>query len=232
MSEVFLKVIIYVLIQPLARNSSKQIQIDGFSNVQANTALEPYQYVAYSQMKKEVKKRSEMFQNKRWNQYRYSRKDDEWGQHLRLWKIRPSKNWYREELKYLNKKQNQMRILLYTGKIPTNSFIHFNLKQHQVEEHCECCDFGGLQSEDTIKHRLLECLGRTDAIETLIYNVKNWYRLSKTDFNDDRNNAGYIKQFIFPPIKNAYIRMKILTLVIDYLLHDDPGIIRNAERYW
>ena len=219
-------------VDAVARNASAQIQIDGHSNEIATSALAPYQYIAYSQMKKEVRKRSEIFQTKRWNQYRYSRKDDECGSHLKRWNIRAGKKWYQEELKYLNQRANQMRILLYTGKIPTASFIHFNLNQHHMDEHCEHCDFGSVRKEDTIKHRLLDCLGRREAIEVLVDQIKKWYKLSKVEFNDNRNNPDYIKQFIFPQINNAYIRMKILTLVIDYLLYDDPDIVKNAERYW
>ena len=183
-------------------------------------------------MKKEVKQKTQMYQLKIWNKYKYNKKDDDWGQHLRKWKIKGSKRWYQEELRYLNKQQNQMRILLYTGKLPTNSFLHYNLKQEQVSEFCECCDFGGTRREDTIRHRINDCIANTEQIQGLREEVKKWYMIAGKEFKNDTTDPEYIKQFIFPEINDPYIRMKIVKLTIDFLLFNDPGLIRLAEKYY
>ena len=218
-------------VDEVAKMASKLVEIR-YSNDALTETLLPYEYIAYQQMKKEVKKRSELIHVKWWNKYRYNKGSDEWGQHLKRWNIRSCKKWYQEELKYLNKRQNQIRILLYTGKLPTNEFIHFNLKQKQISPFCEFCDFGAVQTEDTIRHRLIDCIAKREGIELLTSQIRNWYKLSEIDFKDDPEDDDYIKQFIFPQMKSAYVRMEILTSVIEYLLCDDPDLIKKAEKFW
>ena len=134
-------------------------------------------------------------------------------------------------MKYLNQQQNQMRILLYTAKLPTNIFRHFNLKQKQVSEFCEYCDFGGMRRKDTIAHRINECVANIGSIQILRNEVKKWYIIAKTRFKDDTTDPDYIRQFIFPEINDPFIRMEILKLTIEFLLFNEPGLLKLAERY-
>ena len=118
----------------VAKIASKFFQIIGF-NGELNTfdtdttitASLPYEYISYQQRKKEVNQRAPILQLGQWNQYKCSKRNDEWGQHLRKWKITGNKKRYQEELRHLNKHQNQMRILLYTANYHQN--IHINLKR-------------------------------------------------------------------------------------------------------
>ena len=226
-------------VDEIAKIASKFFQITGWNDkVNAKhgtkqiTAVFPYEYISYQQMKKEVKKRSQLLDVKRWNYYKYTKKDDQWGQHLREWKITGNKKWYQEELRYLNQHQNQMRILLYSAKLPTNTFIHYQLKQESRSEFCECCDFGGARRTDTIGHGIYECIANMTTIQHLRNNVKKWHDIAKCDFIEDTNNTHYIKQFIFPKMKDPFIRMNILKLTIEFLLFSDPGLVRLAEKFW
>ena len=225
-------------VDEVAKIASKFLQIIGWDeqitteyNHQPITTMLPYEFISYQQMKKEVKQKALLLQYKRWNQYKYNKKDDDWGQHLRQWRITGKKEWYQDELKYLNKWQNQMRILLYTAKLPTNVYLHFNLGQDNISEFCECCDFGGMRREDTIGHRIKDCVANLEAIQQLRNNVKNWHTIAKMGFNEDDTDEEYLKQFIFPAMADPYIRMQIVKLTIDFLMFSDPGLLKLAQRY-
>ena len=225
-------------VDEVAKMAGKFLQITGWDeqtatehNKQPITTMLPCEFISYQQMKKEVKKKALLLQYKRWNQYKYTKKDDDWGQHLRQWHITGKKEWYQAELKYLNKQQNQIRILLYTGKIPTNVYLRFNLRWENISEFCECCDFGGMRREDTIGHRIKDCIANLEAIQELRKNVKMWHTIAKIEFNEDDTDKDYLKQFIFPAMTDPYIRMQIVKLTIDFMMFNDPGLLKLAEQY-
>ena len=225
-------------VDEVAKMASKFFQITGWNgeinidyNQQPITTMLPCEFISYQQMKKEVKQKALLLQYKRWNQYKYMTKDDDWNQHLRQWKITGRKEWYQSEMKYLNQQQNQMRILPYTAKLPTNACLHFKLERNDLSEFCECCDFGGKRRDDTICPRINICVANLDAIQRLRDNIKKWYKIAKIEFNEDTEDVNYLKQFIFLMIRDPYIRMKIVKLTIDFLLSNDPGLLKVAEQY-
>ena len=56
-----------------------------------------YWVQSHQQKQKEVKQKALRLQCKRWNQYKYMKKDDDWNQHIRQWKITGRKEWYQTE---------------------------------------------------------------------------------------------------------------------------------------
>ena len=190
----------------------------------------PNNHISFTTIKNEIKYKIYLSEKNKWNDYKYERKNEitKWSSHYFKWNISYTPN-YGNDLLFLTKIQNDIRIMLLTNHLPLNLFKNHFLKEKKIPPHCEYEECKNENIYETLNHFMLLCPKYKKERDIMLKNIKTIYQKhnnneknikKKIEYIENRNNENMLKYIIFPSTKmQMNMRIDIIKNAINYVIH-------------
>ncbi len=204
--------------------------------------LAPNSLISYNTIKAEIKYKADRYDAELWYQFKLE-KINKFGEHYWKWNIPWNPKKYAEVIPFLNRLENDIRIMLMTGSLPVNVYMVYKANNFNYEPWCEHweCNNGNIQTQESIEHILFDCpdIRYKKQREIMIRRIKKEYddfdnliidEKKKLNFCEKRNDEKYVKQFIFPSFRlKIEQRVKIIKSICCYIKNTRYDLIKRYK---